>query len=629
MSVHSPYITDVLVIGAGLAGERAAIDAATHGHDVTILSLVPPRRSHSTAAQGGMQAALGNTAMGRGDSPDIHLLDTVKGSDWGCEQDVARLFVTLSPVAVKQLSYWGCPWNRVVAGKKKHPDGREIEDLPEYAGLITARDFGGTAKWRTCYTADGTGHTLQYTMDSVVAKLDITVHDRTEVLSLIQDGERCYGAICRCLRTGKLLVYLAKATVIATGGYGRLYAASTNAVINEGTGMSLALNTGIVPLGNMEAVQFHPTAIVPSWILITEGARGDGGYLLDKNLHRFMPDYEPNKKELASRDVVSRRMETHMRKGFGVEGKYGSHLWLDIRHLGRKHIYTNLREIAKICMDFNGVDPARDLIPVRPTQHYSMGGVRTNIDGAAYGLKGLYAAGEASCWDLHGFNRLGGNSLAETTVMGMVVGKKISEYVDGATFEYQEKVVRDHVKVQEERIQSLIAGHRGKENVYKIKKLMEQVLLDKVFIFRNEKDLQQAVSTLQELYQRSLKLGLVSNGVGANPELGAALRLPGMLRLALCISYGALQRQESRGSHFREDYPKRDDENWLKRTLAYWPQEEGADLPILQYEPVKITELPPGDRGYGESAVKAASPTDGKAAQPAVATATAATAKRN
>ncbi|MFQ5826333.1 MAG: fumarate reductase flavoprotein subunit, partial [Dehalococcoidia bacterium] len=533
MSVHSPYTTEVLVIGAGLAGERTAIEAASRGCDVTILSLVPPRRSHSTAAQGGMQASLGNTAMGRGDNPDIHFVDTVKGSDWGCEQDVARLFVTLSPVAVKQLSYWGCPWNRVVASKKELPDGREIEDLPEYEGLITARDFGGTAKWRTCYTADGTGHTVQYTMDSVVTKMGITVHDRVEAIALIHDGERCHGAVCRCLRTGRLRVYLAKATVIATGGYGRLYGASTNAVINEGNGMAIALNAGIVPLGNMEAVQFHPTAIVPSWILITEGARGDGGYLLDKSLHRFMPDYEPTKKELASRDVVSRRMEMHIRKGFGVESQYGAHLWLDIRHLGRKHIRTNLREIAKICMDFNGVDPAKDLIPVRPTQHYSMGGVRTNIDGAAYGLKGLFAAGEASCWDLHGFNRLGGNSLAETTVMGIVVGEKVAEYVSGTTFEYREKLIRDHVRAQEERIRDLISGKRGQENVYAVKKAMEQTLLDKVFIFRNEKDLQQAVSTLQELYHRSLKLGLTSNGTGANPELGAALRLPGMLRLAL------------------------------------------------------------------------------------------------
>jgi fumarate reductase flavoprotein subunit len=600
MSVHNPYISDVLVIGAGLAGERAAIEAASNGFDVTILSIVPPRRSHSTGAQGGMQASLGNAAMGRGDNPDIHFTDTVKGSDWGCEQDVARLFANLAPLAVRQLAYWGCPWNRVVAGRKTLPDGREIEDLPEYEGFITARDFGGTAKWRTCYTADGTGHTVQYTMDTIVTKMGITVHDRMEAISLIHDGEKCYGVICRCLRTGKLVVYLGKATIIATGGYGRLYGASTNAIINEGTGMFIALNTGIVPLGNMEAVQFHPTAIVPSWVLITEGARGDGGYLLDKDLHRFMPDYEPVKKELASRDVVSRRMMHHIRIGKGVESKYGPHLWLDIRHLGHKHIYTNLREIAKVCRDFNGIDPAKELIPVRPTQHYSMGGVRTNIDGAAYGLKGLFAAGEASCWDLHGFNRLGGNSLAETTVMGMVVGKKAAEYVAGTTLEYRETLIRDQVKLQEERIHNLIAGKNGKENVYKLKKIMEDTLLEKVFIFRNEKDLQSAVNTLQEVYHRSLKIGLRSNGQGANPELGAALRLPGMLRLALCIAYGALQRTESRGSHYREDYPKRDDTNWLKRTLAYWP--EGADLPLLKYEPVKITELPPGERGYGETA---------------------------
>ena len=600
MSVPNPYITDVLVIGAGLAGERTAIEAASCGCDVTILSIVPPRRSHSTGAQGGMQASLGNTAMGRGDNTDIHFTDTVKGSDWGCDQDVARLFANLAPVAVRQLSYWGCPWNRVVAGRKTLPDGREIEELVEYEGLIMARDFGGTAKWRTCYTADGTGHTVQYTMDTVVLKMGITVHDRVETLSLIHDGEKCYGAICRCLRTGKLMVYLAKVTVIATGGYGRLYGASTNAIINEGTGMFIALNTGIVPLGNMEAVQFHPTAIVPSWVLITEGARGDGGYLLDKDLHRFMPDYEPAKKELASRDVVSRRMMHHMRIGKGVDSKYGLHLWLDIRHLGRKHIYTNLREIAKVCQDFNGIDPAKELIPVRPTQHYSMGGVRTNIDGAAYGLNGLYAAGEASCWDMHGFNRLGGNSLAETTVMGMVVSRKAAEYVAGTTFIYKESMVRDHIKRQQERINNLIAGRNGKENIYKLKKIMEDALLEKVFIFRNGKDLQEAVNTLREVYQRSLKAGLMSDGQGANPELGAALRLPGMLRLALCIAYGALQRTESRGSHSREDYPKRDDANWLKRTLAYWPEE--GDLPVLKYEPVKITELPPGERGYGETA---------------------------
>ncbi|MDA8097547.1 MAG: fumarate reductase flavoprotein subunit [Clostridia bacterium] len=599
MSSYHTHITDVLIIGAGLAGERAAIEASSHGLNTIILSLVPPRRSHSTAAQGGMQASLGNSAMGKGDSSDIHFADTVKGSDWGCEQDVARLFCETVPIAVRQMAYWGVPWSRVVAGTKTLPDGRVIEDTKDKEGLITGRNFGGTAKWRTCYTADGTGHTMQYSIDSIVVKLGITVHDRMEAISLIHDGEKCLGVVARCLRTGKLNVYIAKATVIATGGYGRLYGASTNAVICEGTGMALAIDTGQVPLGNMEAVQFHPTGMVPVWILITEGARGDGGYLLDKNHHRFMPDYEPAKKDLASRDVVSRRMIQHMRKGLGVDSPYGPYLWLDIRHLGAKHINTNLREIANICRNFAGVDPIKELIPVRPTQHYSMGGVRTNIDGAAYGLKGLFAVGEASCWDLHGFNRLGGNSLAETVVMGMVVGKRIAEYALGATLEYSYALVEEKARQQQERIDSLIACRHGREDVFKIRQEMEETLMDYVGIFRTGPALQTAVDRLQVLHERSKHIGLRTSGVGANPEITAALRLPGMIRLALTISYGALQRTESRGSHAREDFPKRDDANWLKRTLAYWP--DGAVLPELKYEPVTITELPPGDRGYGES----------------------------
>jgi fumarate reductase flavoprotein subunit len=598
MSHYDMFVTDVLVIGAGLAGERAAVEAASQGQNVMILSLVPPRRSHSSAAQGGMQAALGNTARGKGDSPDVHFMDTVKGSDWGCEQDVARLFVETAPIAVREMAYFGVPWSRVT-GEKREYEGEEIYEDPEKIGLIAARNFGGTAKWRTCYTADGTGHTLLYTMDSVVLKLGITVHDRVEALSLIQDGERCYGAVVRCLRTGTLRVYTAKAVVIATGGYGRLYGASTNAIINEGTGMSIALDTGVVPLGNMEAVQFHPTGIVPSWILITEGARGDGGHLLDKNLHRFMPDYEPAKKELASRDVVSRRITQHIRAGYGVPGPYGDHVWLDIRHLGEKHINTNLREIANICRNFNGIDPVRDLIPIRPTQHYSMGGVRTNIDGKAYGLDHLFALGEAACWDLHGFNRLGGNSLAETIVAGKIVGNQIAKYAKDAALEVKSSIVEDHLAIQADRIERLRNRKDGTENLYEIRREMEQVLSQNVGIFRTESALQEAVGRLRGLYGRSLHIGLRGSGRGGDPELASALRLPGMLRLALCISKGALARKESRGSHYREDYPKRDDTNWLVRTLAYWPR--GAMEPELAYEPVKITESQPGDRGYGEA----------------------------
>jgi fumarate reductase flavoprotein subunit len=598
MSHYDTTVTDVLVIGAGLAGERAAIEAAMHGLNVIILSLVPPRRSHSSAAQGGMQAALGNTAMGKGDSPDIHFMDTVKGSDWGCDQDVARLFVETAPIAVREMAHWGVPWTRVTLEKRIY-DGKEIQEDPEKVGLIAARNFGGTAKWRTCYTADGTGHTLLYTMDSVVLKLGITVHDRMEAIRLIHDGERCYGAVVRCLRTGELRVYLARTTVIATGGYGRLYGASTNAVINEGNGMALALDTGVVPLGNMEAVQFHPTGIVPSWILITEGARGDGGYLLDKNLHRFMPDYEPVKKELASRDVVARRIMQHIRAGYGVESPYGEHVWLDIRHLGARHINTNLREIANICRNFAGIDPVTDLIPVRPTQHYSMGGVRTNIDGQVYGLQNLFALGEAACWDLHGFNRLGGNSLAETVVAGKIIGGKIVEFTKEASLNVKSSLVENHLRHEEDRVKRLRERGSGSENVYQLRREMEQVLSNNVGIFRSEAPLKEAVARLHELHERAQHIGLRGGGKGADPELGAALRLPGMIRLAYCIAQGALARQESRGSHYREDFPKRDDVNWLVRTLAYWPT--GGSEPELHYEPVRVTESPPGDRGYGEA----------------------------
>ncbi|MEW5774702.1 MAG: fumarate reductase flavoprotein subunit, partial [Thermodesulfobacteriota bacterium] len=393
------FVTDFLCIGAGLAGERTAIEAASAGFDVICLSLVPARRSHSSAAQGGMQAALGNCAMGRGDSPDVHFEDTVKGSDWGCDQEVARLFCDNAPIAMRQMAFWGVPWNRVVAGKSHYFKGGEKfekEELKEKEGLITARSFGGTAKWRTCYTSDGTGHTVLYTMDNVAASLGVKVHDKVEAIALVHDGTTCTGAVCRCLKTGNLRVYLAKATMIATGGFGRIYRESTNAVINDGGGHIIALDTGVAPLGNMEAVQFHPTGIVPTYILVTEGCRGDGGTLLDVNQERFMHIYEPAKAELASRDVVSRWMVHHIREGKGVKSPYGDHLWLDIRHLGEQHIRTKLREVDEICQNFLGVDPVTGLIPVRPVQHYSMGGVRTDKDGAAYGLKGLFSAGEAA-----------------------------------------------------------------------------------------------------------------------------------------------------------------------------------------------------------------------------------------
>ncbi|WP_339065754.1 FAD-binding protein [Teredinibacter turnerae] len=291
--------TDALVIGGGLAGLRAAIGVRRAGHDVIVLSLVPPKRSHSAAAQGGMQASLGNTNKGLGDNEDIHFADTVKGSDWGCDQDVARMFVNTAPKAVRELAAWGVPWGRVSRGSHEHViDGKTVS-LPERDdahGMIAARNFGGTQKWRTCYVSDGTGHSMLYTMSNQAIAENIPVHERMEAISLIHDGERCYGAVVRNLMTGELVTYIAKATCIATGGYGRIYRATTNAVINEGMGTAIALETGVATLGNMEAVQFHPTGIFPAGILVTEGCRGDGGLLLDRDLHRFMPDYEPEKK---------------------------------------------------------------------------------------------------------------------------------------------------------------------------------------------------------------------------------------------------------------------------------------------------------------------------------------------
>ena len=604
------HTSDLLVIGAGLAGECVAVESALAGFDVVCLSIVPARRSHSSAAQGGMQAAIGNCAMGEGDNTDVHFMDTVKGSDWGCDQEVARMFADTAPIEMRRLAHWGVPWNRVVPGKSSYfKGGEKFEkfEKPEKEGLITARSFGGTAKWRTCYTSDGTGHAVMCTMDNKCAELGISVLDRKEAISLIHDGEKCMGAVVRCLRTGKLEVYLAKATAICTGGYGRLYTATTNAVICDGAGNAIAQETGVVPIGNPESIQFHPTGIVPTDILVTEGCRGDGGTLLDVNEERFMHIYEPEKAELASRDVVARRMTEHMRAGHGVKSAYGEHLWLDIRHLGDKHISTKLREVDEICKNFLGVDARTQLIPVRPTQHYTMSGIRTDKTGAAYGLKGLYSAGESACWDMHGFNRLGGNSLAETVVAGGIIGKCIVEYLQGTETTYSTAVVSAEVRRQQRRIDDLIAGRLGKENVYKVRAEMQEALMTGCFVFRNEKDLLTCIETLQGVYERSGRIGLVSNGLGANHEVAAALKLRGQVRLALGIAAGALARKESRGSHNREDFPARDDKNWLSRTLAYWP--ENADMPVLKYEDATPHfEIPPGDRGYGGGTIIQADP---------------------
>ena len=593
--------TDVLVIGGGLAGLRMAVAAKRRGHDSIVLSLVPPKRSHSKAAQGGMQASLGNVIKGVGDNEDVHFGDTVRGSDWGADQEVVRMFVNTSPKAVRELAAWGVPWSRITPGDRQviiNGEKVTITERKEAAGLVAQRDFGGTKKWRTCYVSDCTGHSMLNAVSDRIIAEQVPVIERVEALSLIHDGKRCYGAIVRCLITGELMAYVSKATAIATGGAGRIYRVTTNAVICEGTGYDLALETGVASLGNMEAIQFHPTGIFPAGILVTEGCRGDGGLLRDVDGHRFMPDVEPEKKELASRDVVSRRMEERIAQGKGVKSRFGEHIWLDITLLGEHHIKHKLREVYEICHYFLGVDPTKEWVPVRPAQHYTMGGVRTKPTGESPTLKGLFA-GEAACWDMHGFNRLGGNSVAETVVAGMIVGEFIADFCDKAEngIDIPTSLIYGALAKEEARLKSFM-NNGGSENAYEIRTRMQEIMTTKIGIFRKGADMESAVAELEELYKRSFKVS-VKDVVGPNPELIYAYRTQKMLRVALSVAYGALNRKESRGAHYREDFPVRNDIEWLNRTIATW--KEGDTLPTLNYEKLDISkmELPPGFRGYG------------------------------
>jgi fumarate reductase flavoprotein subunit len=598
--------TDSLIIGGGLAGLRAAIEAKHKKLDAIVLSIVPVKRSHSAAAQGGMQASLGNTIMGEGDDEDIHFADTVKGSDWGCDQEVARMFVQTAPKAIRELATWGVPWNRIQKGNRDiilNTKKTTITEKDEAHGLINARDFGGTKKWRTCYTSDATGHTMLFAVANEAFRLGVKVESRREAISLIVHDSRCFGAIVRDIRTGQLMAYVAKGTLIATGGYGRIYKQSTNATICKGTGHAIALEAGAY-LGNMEAVQFHPTPIVPSGILLTEGCRGDGGVLRDKDGYRFMPDYEPEKKDLASRDVVSRRMVEHIRKGKGVPSPYGDHLWLDISILGREHIEKNLRDVQDISKTFNGIDPADDgkkgWMPVLPMQHYSMGGIRVTSKGESVNIKGLFSAGEASCWDLHGFNRLGGNSVSEAVVSGMIIGDYFADICKNTNITISTEFIEHELQKQEKYFDEILA-YDGDENIFDIKDSMRKIMQDKVGIFRNADDLEDAVKELSILLEKTKHIKVQTKSRLNSPELEEAYRVPKMLKVALCVAKGARDRTESRGAHSREDYPKRDDENWLNRTISYWRDFNDLE-PTLKYEKLDIMkmEIPPAFRGYGK-----------------------------
>ncbi|MBI2450253.1 MAG: FAD-binding protein [Candidatus Nealsonbacteria bacterium] len=576
------YFSDALIIGAGLAGERAAIEIASEGFSVNIISLVPPRQSHSNAAQGGVQASLNNTKETADDNWRIHFDDTVKGSDWGADQRVVEKICKLAPELVRQFDYWGAAFSRTKEGK------------------INQRAFGGASKPRCAFASDETGHILLNILDSQVMALKIPIFIRRQLLSLIYTNEEVIGVTALNLVKGTIEVFTAKVIILATGGAGRLYEETTNSRISFGDGCAVALETGLVPVGNPEAIQFHPTCLVPTSILVTEGCRGDGGVLLDKNGREFMGDYCPTMKNpnLASRDVVSRSMMRHIKKNFGVESPYGPHLWLDIKRLGKEHIKTKLSGVDLLCRDYVNVNPIKEYIPVRPSQHYTMFGIKTGESCEVYGLARLFAVGECACWDVHGFNRLGGNSLLETIAAGYTAGQEAGKYLYMEnTQNFSDLKIAEEYQKQTKRLEEL-TKNRGKENVFGVYREIQKTLTEKVGIFRKENELKEAVAKLAILCGKTQRIKLGYRETAANLELQLALRLPGMAKLALCTAQAALLRKESRGSHYREDYPDRDDKNWLKRTLAYFPEEN--DLPRIEYEPVEITLLPPGDRGYGE-----------------------------
>jgi succinate dehydrogenase / fumarate reductase, flavoprotein subunit len=561
---------DILIIGGGLAGLRAAIEAKRSGCDVAILSKVHPLRSHSVAAQGGINAALGNAPAPVRDSWENHAYDTIKGSDYLADQDVVEMMCQEGIGRVIEMEHWGTLFSRTQDGK------------------IAQRPFGGAGFPRACYAADRTGHNLLHTLYEQAMGLRIPVYEEWHALALVVEDGRCKGALAFHLFKGTMVPIHAKATILATGGYGRIYLRSTNAVINTGQGCSLAYEAG-APLEDMEFVQFHPTSLYGTNILMTEGARGEGAYLFNAKGERFMDRYAPHVMELGPRDIVARSIQTEIDQGRGFEGEY---VHLDLRHLGREKIMDRLPGIRRIAMDFAGVDPILEPIPIQPAQHYSMGGVATNADGETP-LPGLFAAGECACVSVHGANRLGGNSLLETIVFGARAGKKAAQKVNAEQFTKTATSFQEHVRIFQSRIEDIFRRDR-KEPSFRLRDELKSTLMSRVGIFRNESDLLSAKEIIKELKERVKSVGLKQKSLAFNHELVHFLDLEGMLHIAEVIAEGALARKESRGSHFRTDFPKRDDEHWLRHTLAY----KTPEGPTLKYKDVTITRYPPKERTY-------------------------------
>ena len=561
---------DILIIGGGLAGLRAAIEAKKVCGDVAILSKVHPLRSHSVAAQGGINAVLGNAPAPIKDTWENHAFDTIKGSDYLADQDAVEVMCREGVERVIEMEHWGTLFSRTEDGK------------------IAQRPFGGAGFPRAAYAADRTGHNLLHALYEQVTGLQIPVYEEWYALSLVIEDGKCIGILALHFFEGRIIPIQAKAVILATGGYGRIYLRSTNAVINTGSGCFLAYQAGI-PLEDMEFIQFHPTSLFGTNILITEAARGEGGYLTNVNGERFMERYAPHLMELGPRDIVARGAQTEIDQGRGFEGEF---VHLDLRHLGREKILDRLPGIRQIAMDFAGIDPILKPIPVQPAQHYSMGGIPTNVDGETP-LPGLFAAGECACVSVHGANRLGGNSLLETLVFGARAGRKSAQTVETKKQSFNKIIFQDHLKAFQSELEEIF-GRKKEEPCFSLRDEMKALMTFQVGIFRKESDFLSAREKIRELKKRLKRISPKQKSLAFNYELIQYLELSGMIHLAEVIVEGTVARKESRGSHFRVDFPNRNDEHWLRHTMAF----KTAEGVKLDYKKVTITSYPPKERTY-------------------------------
>ena len=572
---------DVLLVGGGAAGLRAAIAIAeTNPHlSVAVVSKVYPMRSHTVSAEGGAAGAIAAD-----DTLDEHAYDTVSGSDWLGDQDAIEAFVQEAPRELLQLEHWGCPWSR------------------EHNGRIAVRAFGGMKNMRTWFAADKTGFHMLHTLFQTSLKYaDLTRYDEWFVTKLLVDDGRVHGVVAIELMTGRVEVINAKSVVLCNGGSGKVFPYTTNANICTGDGMALAYRAG-APLKDMEFVQYHPTGLPFTGILITEATRAEGGWLLNKDGYRYLQDYDLGKPErtpvlrsmeLGPRDRLSQAFVHEVEKGRTIESPYGPIVHLDLRHLGEKMIETKLPMVRELCLKYERIDPVTELIPVRPVVHYMMGGVHTDIDGATP-IEGLFAAGETACVTINGANRLGSNSLPECLVFGARAGKAAAEYA--ASAKPASPTVMRQAEDEVRRLDLIRSADGGTERIADIREDMQSTMEDGAGIFRSGDSLTKGVDRLAELQQRLQQVRLGDDTRVFNTEMVAALELANMLDIAETILLSALQREESRGAHQRTDFTARDDERFLNHALAY---RDSDGLPRIERSPVTITRWPPGERVYG------------------------------